>query len=383
MPRPALPYPISTQELHAVFSLSHLSFSEIARRFGLSRSNLMGMFRGVRTIGDEKLYRLLEWAGFETHQHASIHLAPGLHLWQVTSTAQLDTLTHLPAHLFPEHLAFDLVVGLPQIDREWVHLFSHSPDHRHILLSCRPAFFQLLQDRRPGVGTPVHLVRWAEGQSHRHMISEMGQKTLHVPHGDIAENLKWMSEADLHAHPPIADWARWIRQKLRIDTSAWLPTEMVTIIEGEALAEFQALEGEALTQTTCQHAWKMLHHKLDVGGGYHQDVADIPIFPLDGLHQYPTGLARLDRDFLGEALLSLAKRQQLRFYMDTSQRVRWLVAVAPGARCGLPAAPGERSGTPLRLVRRGDHLRIVDVIHAADQWLGDVVGRFEGAPPAA
>lgn len=110
-----LTYNLSTEELREFLMLSHLSLSEISRRFGLSRSNLMGLLRGLRTVGDEKLAALLVWAGLEVDAAASLHLGPGVHLWQITSIRQMEALDHLPESVLPATLKFDMVIELPHI----------------------------------------------------------------------------------------------------------------------------------------------------------------------------------------------------------------------------------------------------------------------------
>jgi transcriptional regulator with XRE-family HTH domain len=384
-----LTYNLPTEELRELLMLSHLSLSEISRRFGLSRSNLMGLLRGLRTVGDEKLAALLVWAGLEVDAAASLHLGPGVHLWQITSIRQMEALDHLPESVLPGTLKFDMVIELPHIDRSWVHLMSHSVDHRHILLSCRPAFFLLLQDRKPCVGQPERLVRFTEQKTHAGLVSDMGQQTLHMPHQHIPEVFTWMEPEQIEAHPEIDDWAQWVRQKLRIDTSAWVTPDMA----GKESAAAQKCADDfdsalrqpdtlsPFSEETCNHTRKLLTHRLDVGGGYHRDVCDIPVFPLQGHHEYPTGMVRLDVHFLGEALLQLGKAKQLRLYSDPPGGIQWLVAVASETTCGLPMPPGKASGTNLRLVLRRRHLVITDSLTQNDQWLGDVIGRCEMFPP--
>ncbi len=88
----------------------------MARRFGLSRSNLMGLLSGLSTVGPDKVDQLLAWSGLERRSDAGLSLLPGLHLWQISSAREMEALFELPSTLLPDPSTltdFELILDLP------------------------------------------------------------------------------------------------------------------------------------------------------------------------------------------------------------------------------------------------------------------------------
>lgn len=83
-----------------------------------------------------------------------------------------------------------------------------------------------------------------------------------------------MEPEQIEEHPEIDDWAQWVRQKLRIDTSAWVTPDMAGkeyAVAHECANDFgSALRQPAtlspFSKETCNHTRKLLTHRLDVGG---------------------------------------------------------------------------------------------------------------------
>lgn len=74
-----VPTPIPMDDFRNVLTLSPLSPVEIARRFGISRSNLMGLLRGNRTLSDDRLLQLVKWVRLVGAN--TLHLDSGIHFW--------------------------------------------------------------------------------------------------------------------------------------------------------------------------------------------------------------------------------------------------------------------------------------------------------------
>jgi hypothetical protein len=128
----------------------------------------------------------------------------------------------------------------------------------------------------------------------------------------------------------------------------------------------------------CQHAWTALSHRLDLGGA-HTDICDVPVFSLGGIHQYPTGMVRLDRSFLAEKAMEYAKAQRLRFYKDENTGVMWLVVVNGQPPCGLPDISSSGRIGDFALMLQGESLLVGRISAPGQNILGRVLSRMEGA----
>ncbi|WP_291510966.1 hypothetical protein [Acidithiobacillus sp.] len=371
MPRPALSYPVRLEPLSDFYLLSPWSLSEMARRFGLGRSNLMGLLRGERTISNAKLLELLRWSGLEVVE-GDLRLAPGVHVWRVASAKHREALLRLPKDLRPED-AWDLVTESDRPRREWIHVLSHPRDARQVLLSLRPDHYPVLRDRWPGLGRHGRLLHFAEGKKYDEIAGQLGGERLYLP---LAQGALLFTEAKVKegsVAPEIDEWARWLRQTLYLDTSPWLLPELA--------AEATPGEGPSPSVTpvdpdACQRAWAALSHRLDLGGA-HADTCDVPVFPLGDIRQYPVGMVRLDRSFLGDRALEYGKAQRLRFYRDEHTRVLWLILLEQPCPCGLPnPVPADGIGD-LVLMRQGTSLQVGRASVPGQPILGRVLSRME------
>ncbi|WP_232821559.1 hypothetical protein [Acidithiobacillus ferrivorans] len=403
MARHSPPLPLDT--LRAFFTLSHLSLSEMARRFGLSRSNLMGLLSGLSTVGSDKVDQLLAWSGLERRSGAELGLLPGLHLWQISSAREMEALFELPSTLLPDPSTatdFDLILDLPLIDESRVHLLIHLPEDRHILLSSRPDFFRLLQDRWPVLNRPQHLQCFRPPHTLPGLVTVSGRGSpLFLPSASVPSMFSPIGPVSSSVATHVADWATRARQHLHLDLEHCLSVDDQVIPSNSAsctsfldmdaasekpVSRFDAGNTPTPVDATCTQTRQLLTRRLDVGGGAHRKICDIPLFLLEGKHDYPSGMIRMDRAFLGPERLALGKAQRLRFYQqspESTEGVRWLVVMAAGSPpCGHPGS--SRDGMSPRgcryLVRREGHLHITDTPDEGDSWIGMVVGRFEAFP---
>ncbi len=372
MPRPALSYPVPLEPLSDFYALSPWSLAEMSRRFGLGRSNLMGLLRGERTISNDKLMSLLRWSGLEVVD-GTLRLAPGLHVWRVASVKHLEAFARLPAGLQPED-AWDLVTEADRPRREWIHILSQSRDARQVLLSVRPDFYPLLRDRWPGLGRHDRLRHFAEGRKYDEIAGRLGGEHLYIPSAEGTRLFTDTEAPNMGRAPEINEWARWLRQSLHVDTSPWLLPE---------LAAKETQSGRSTPPTTsvhpeaCQHAWTALTHRLDTGGT-HADICDVPVFSLGDIHQYPAGMVRLDRSFLGERAMEYGKARRLRFYKDENNKSLWLVLMNGQSQCGLPGPmPLDQMGDFV-LTLREETLVVGPVLSSGKSMLGRVLSRMEG-----
>ena len=370
MPRPALFYSVSLYSLSDFYTLSPWSLAEMSRRFGLGRSNLMGLLRGERTISNDKLMALLRWSGLEVVD-GKLRLAPGLHVWRVASVKHLEAFARLPAGLLQED-AWDLVTEADRPRREWIHLLSQSRDARQVLLSVRPDFYPLLRDRWPGLGRHDRLRHFAEGRKYDEIAGRLGGEHLYIP---PAEGIRLFTDTEapnMGRAPEINEWARWLRQSLHVDTSPWLLPELAA----------EETQGGGLTPSAtsvhpeaCQHAWTALTHRLDTGG-IHADICDVPVFSLGDIHPYPVGMVRLDRSFLGEKAMEYGKAQRLRLYKDENTGVMWLIVMNSESPCGLPDAFFSDRIGDFALVLQGESLLVGRISAPGQNILGRVLSRM-------
>ena len=274
MPRPALSYPVDLEPLSDFYLLSPWSLSEMARRFGLGRSNLMGLLRGDRTISNAKLLELLRWSGLEVVDR-KLRLAPALHVWRVASANHLEAFARLHVDLRPED-AWDLVTEADHPRRDWIHVLSHPRDGRQVLLSVRPDYYPLLRDQWPGLGRHRRLLRFADGKKYDDIAGQLGGEQLYIP---LAQGSRLFTEAtakDGGVASEMEEWARWLRQSLHLDTSPWLLPELAA--GEETQGEGSTPSATSVHPDACRHAWTALSHRLDMGGA-HADVCDVPVFP--------------------------------------------------------------------------------------------------------
>ncbi|MGC8592582.1 hypothetical protein, partial [Acidithiobacillus sp.] len=279
MPRPALSYPVTIEPLSDFYALSPWSLVVMARRFGLGRSNLMGLLRGDRTISNAKLLELLRWSGLEVVDR-KLRLAPALHVWRVASANHLEAFARLPVDLRPEN-AWDLVTEADHPRRDWIHVLSHPRDGRQVLLSVRPDYYPLLRDRWPGLGRHHRLLRFADGKKYDEIAGRLGGEQLYIPSAEGTRLFTDTEAQNMGMDPEINEWARWLRQSLHVDTSLWLLPELAA--EGAQGGGFTA-SPTSVHPEACQHAWMNLSHRLDLGGSQ-ADICDVPVFPLGDIHQ--------------------------------------------------------------------------------------------------
>ncbi|WMT47205.1 MAG: hypothetical protein RE468_00815 [Acidithiobacillus caldus] len=365
MPRPALPYSIQFDFLPDIYALSPWSLSEIARRFGLGRSVLMGLLRGERTVGEDRLQALLRWSGLDV-SGCRLHLAGGLHVWQVASDKQLEALDHLPVHLRPED-AWEIVVEPDRPQREWVHLLGWRGPAQ-VLLSVRPTWYPLLRNMRPALGAPRRLRGFASGTRYEDLAATLGERQMHLPPSKIGQILVDLPQDGVT--PEREAWGQWLRQALHLDTSAWAvaPMAEATPVGENASETIDARAGDLV--------WTRLSHRLDLGSD-HRDICEVPLFRLGEEHPYPIGMVRLDRVFLGDVLFDTGKAERLRIYLDDASGERWLVEMAEPCRMGLPrAVPVRRAGQRV-LVHEGGQLAVVQAKGPEQAIVGRVRWRIE------
>ena len=370
MPRPALSYPVNLEPLSDFYMLSPWSLAEVSRRFGLGRSNLMGVLRGERTISNAKLLELLHWSGLEVVDR-SLRLAPALHIWRVASVKHLEAFLRLPAALRPVD-AWDLVTEADHPGREWIHVLSQPNDARQVLLSIRPDFYPLLRDRWSGLGRHHRLRHFAEGKKYDAIAFSLGGEHLYI---SPAEGTRLFTDTEaqkMGRAPEINAWARWLRQSLHVDTSPWL---LPVLAAEETQGGGSTPPATSVHPEACQHAWTALTHRLDTGG-MHADICDVPVFSLGDIHQYPVGMVRLDRSFLGEKAMECGKAQRLRLYKDDSTGVIWLVVMNGQSLCGLPDAFFSDRLGDFALMRQGESLLVGRISAPGQNILGRVLSRM-------
>jgi len=372
MPRPALTYPVSLEPLSDFYALSPWSLAEMARRFGLGRSNLMGLLRGDRTISNARLEELLRWSGLEVVD-GTLRLAPGLHVWRIASDHHLEAFARLPEKLRPED-AWELVTEADHPRREWIHVRSRSRDARQVLLSVRPDYYPLLRDRWPALGRHERLYRFADGKTYDGIANNLGGKQLYIPAAESAQLFMNTDAKKIKSDPEIDAWARWLRQSLHIDTESWLLPELAA---EEPQGEGSGTSAASVHPEACQRAWAVLSHRLDLGDA-HSDLCDVPVFSLGEVHQYPKGMVRLDRSFLDEKAMEYAKAQRLRFYMDENTVVMWLVVMNGQSPCGLPDTSSSDRIGDFALMLDGESLRVDRINPPGQNILGWVLSRMEG-----
>ncbi|WP_291522852.1 hypothetical protein [Acidithiobacillus sp.] len=397
--------PLPLDILRAFFTLSHLSLSEMARRFGLSRSNLMGLLSGLTTVGPDKVDQLLAWSGLEQAPDTTLSILPGLHLWKIASAREMDAFFALTPALLPDPSILsniELILDLPMIDESRVHLLIHLPDDRHILLSSRPDFFRLMQDRWPTLNSPQHLQCFRPPYTLQKLIAESGRNApLYRPSAAVQTVFSPIGAVNGVVANHIADWAVRARQHLHLDLARCLSVDD-QVIPANSASSTAFLDAETASESpplnpardnllapadiACSQARQLLTRRLDVGGGAHREICDIPLFLMEGHHDYPSGMIRMDLAFLGAERLALGKAQRLRFYQEnrgTAEGACWLVVMADGAPlCGHPGSfkNGKPQSGSHHLVRRDDHLQITKTPEDSDTWIGRVVGRFEAFP---
>jgi len=367
MPRPALRYPVSVDPLADLYLLSPWSLAEMARRFGLSRSNLMGVLRGGRTVSEATLRHLLAWSGLQAVD-GELRLLPGLHVWRIASSRQLEAFARLPSELQPQD-DWDLLGEADRPQREWVHVLGRVGDGVRVLLSLRPDFYPLLRDQRPGLGRPQRLTRFAQGNTYDDLAAQLGGNRLYLlPEQEACLFVRASLDEGSKEMAALEDWARWLRQALRMDTSPWLL----------ARTEDRGAEssGDAVDPQACRRAWAALSHRLDLGDA-HPEVCEVPVFPLGPLRHYPLGMVRLDRHFLGDTLLAYGKAQRLRLYKDADTRTLWLVLLERETTCGLPDAVPAGRTDQLALLQEGARLVVGPVASPAQKLLGRVLSRLQ------
>ena len=370
MPRPALSYPVSLDPLSDFYTLSPWSLAEMGRRFGLGRSNLMGLLRGERTISNAKLLELLHWSGLEVVDR-SLRLAPALQVWRVASIKHLEAFARLPADLQPED-AWDLVTEADRPRREWIHILSQPRDARQFLLSVRPDFYPLLRDRWPGLGRHDRLRHFAEGKKYDEIAGRLGGEHLYIPSAEGTRLFTDTEAPNMGRAPEINAWARWLRQSLHVDTSPWLLPELAM---EETQGGGSTPPATSVHPEACQHAWTALTHRLDTGGT-HADICDVPVFSLGDIHQYPVGMVRLDRSFLGEKAMEYGKAQRLRFYKDENTGVMWLVVMNGQSPCGLPDIISSDRIGDFALMLQGESLLVGRISAPGQNILGRVLSRM-------
>ncbi len=359
-------YPIPIEDLRNVLKLSHLSLVEIARRFGVSRSNLMGVVGGNRTLSDDRLLSLVNWVGLDVSATGTLSLASGIHFWKIASETQMEAFWHLPAGMLPENLRWSVALEFPPQERDWIHLVAEVGKDCWVLLTVRPVFFALLRDRVPGVGRPMGMASLQKPLNQ--IIATPGAKGLYVAWTEQPQTLSWVEPEmrDTYAED-LSAWMAWARQKWALDTSE---------MSGKANPAM-ATQNDAQNDTVpCDQALALFAHRLDVAGAAHQDVADIPVFNMEMVHDYPVGMVRLDRTWLGDALLEIGKTGRLRCYVGADGAVVVVVVSPSAARCGLPqhwAAPPEAERY---LILHGQILEISAHLGAGDHCIGPVVASW-------
>jgi transcriptional regulator with XRE-family HTH domain len=360
------PYPIRIEDLRNVLTLSHLSLVEIARRFGVSRSNLMGVVGGSRTLSDDRLLQLVNWAGLvaEVDTSNTLHLGSGIHLWKIASETQMEAFLHLPPGMLPEHLRWSVVLEFPPQERDWIHLMAEVGKDCWVLLSVRPVFFALLRDRVPGFGRPVELMYLQKPL--KQIITHTGDKGLPVAWAKQPQTLTSVDAPMRDAHAAdLSAWMAWARQKLALDTSE--------ISDQTHPPVTVPIDGQVQT-VACDQAWALLAHRLDVAGA--ADVADIPVFPMGKLSDYPTGMVRMDRIWLGDNLLELGEKGRLRCYVKGDGTESVIVALFAAARCGLPQPWVAPPKAESYLIWRDQTLETSAQIGADDHCIGPVVASW-------
>ncbi len=361
-------YPIPIEDLRNVLTLSHLSLVEIARRFGVSRSNLMGVVGGRRTLSDDRLLQLVGWAGLVADMDASdtLHLGSGIHLWKIASETQMEAFLHLPTGMLPENLRWSVALEFSPQERDWIHLVAEVGKDCWVLLSVRPVYFALLRDRVPGVGRPMGMASLQKPLNQ--IIATTGAKGLYVAWAEQPQTLSWVEpEMRERYGEDLSAWMAWARQKLALDTSE---------MSGQTNPPM-AVPNDARDDTVpCDQAWALFAHRLDVAGAAHQDVADMPIFNMETVHDYPVGMLRLDRTWLGDALLELGKTGRLRCYVRADGAAVVVIVSPSAARCGLPqhwVAPPTAEGY---LIWHDQILEISAHVGTGDHCIGPVVASW-------
>ncbi|OCX73466.1 hypothetical protein A6M23_07935 [Acidithiobacillus thiooxidans] len=365
---PIRPYPIPMDDFRNVLTLSPLSLVEIARRFGISRSNLMGLLGGNRTLSDDRLLQLVKWVGLVGAD--TLHLTSGIHFWKIASETQMEAFLHLPTGILPESLRWSLVLEFPPLDRDWIHLKADIGEQCWVLLSVRPVFFALLRDRLPGVGRPVTLMYLQKPL--KQILADTRNQGLAVAWAKQPQTLTLVDAPmrDTHA-ADLSVWMAWARQKLAIDTSD---------ISDQIYPPMTESSEDGLDPAIpCDQAWNLLAHRLDVAGAAHPDIVDIPIFPMEQFGQYPSGMVRMDRNWLGDTLLELGKKGRLRCYVRENSTESVIVALSTVTRCGLPPPWVLSTASERYLIWRDPNLEIAAHIESNDYCIGPVVAAWHRA----
>ncbi|MBE7562161.1 hypothetical protein H7F10_04130 [Acidithiobacillus sp. HP-6] len=378
MPRPALVYPVNLDPLPSFYALSPWSLAEIARRFGLGRSNLMGLLRGEHTISQDKLMALLSWSGLEVEER-QLRLAPVTQVWQIASVKHLDALKALPIGLQPGK-DWVLVGEADRPQREWIHVWSMEKEKdaarkTQVLLSVRPDLYPLLCQYWPHLERPSSLQYFAPGKSYADLASTLGKTHLYLTPEESAQWLVIPQDPQPGDRPDIQAWAQWLRQSLHMDTSSWLLGE---------IPEKQTAEDETALLTwqtpphpkTCELVQKALTHRLDVGST-HDAICDVPVFSLTDKRQYPSGMLRLDQNFLGDQGLQWGKAQVLRWYIDPATGNKWLVKIKKPQACGLPEAFTADTAGQWVLMLRKEVLQIGRTETKGEPVLGEVLASMQ------
>ncbi|MDX5936321.1 hypothetical protein [Acidithiobacillus thiooxidans] len=374
MPRPTLVYPVNLDPLPSFYALSPWSLAEIARRFGLGRSNLMGLLRGEHTVSHDKLMALLSWSGLEVKDR-QLRLAPVLQVWRIASIKHLEALQALPDGLQPG-TDWVLVSEADVPRREWIHVWSvekgkDGENKAQVLLSVRPDFYPLLCQHWPHLGGPSALRYFAPGKSYADLASTLGKTHLYLT-AEASTSL-WVTpqEPQPGDRADFQAWAQWLRQSLHMDTSPWLLGEAQENSSTED--ETAALNWQTPAHhKTCELVQTALTHRLDVGST-HAAICDVPVFSLTDKRQYPSGMVRLDQSFLGDQGLQWGKAQKLRWYIDPATGDKWLVKMKSHPHCGLPEAFTADTAGQWVLMLREELLQIGRTETKGEEILGEVL----------
>ncbi len=367
MPRPALKYPVDPGLLSGFLALSPWSQTEMAKRFGVGRANWVGLLHGRRTIGEPRFRDLLRWVGLQV-QDGELCRLPGLVVWRIASAQHVEAFRNLPATLQPKD-TWDLVVSSPVPDRDWVHLLVQKAEKFPLLLSVRPQWYPFLQTFQPGLLRHHRLWCFDQAVGIEKIHAVLGENQPAVP---LETGNRWFvarETAELR-EPDLEEWARWMRQILHVDTSAWLLPGLVEN-EGGKVQEKDASDDPQVSGKI----WTYLSHRLDLGDT-HASVCSIPVFSLETPGNVPLGMVRLDTAFLGEEAVETGRRHRLAFYRDDHSGVLWLIRLRDPAGCADSAQPTSGRPQSLGLLRRE---AVLGILAGSPEFLalGNVVGCFK------
>lgn len=318
--------------VRSLVDLSPLSIAKLAQAFQCNRVNLFGVLAGRTTLGENRYMDFLEWMGMDKNklpnkdsQEIKLTLLDGMYVWEVTSTNSIRALKSALQLFGLEKLDVGLVMTADIPDRDVVRVLLRC-NKISILLSLSASMVDLVRKDIKDLCSPKTF--WYIPQRYSEVLTKLGApcaETTEQPSYTgmrLDPNLLTRPEKDeeikfnvLPNHFP--EWMSWLRRKMHIDTSDLLLPHFIGTREKDNNYYGNGRQKtESDEKRTEKLAWLVYQQLLDVGEGSHPLVCDVPVYHVGEVHNFPQGMVRLHHCVLGENLLTLAKSDRLRLYLD-------------------------------------------------------------------